>query len=130
MSAPRVTHFEIHAADPAKAAAFYSAVFGWRCVHHAQIDYWTVDTDEGNAPGINGGIVRRRGPAPADGQPVNAFVCTVAVGDLDAYFAKALAHGGGQAVPRFTIPHVGFAAYVKDPDGNILGLMQSDPAAR
>jgi predicted enzyme related to lactoylglutathione lyase len=28
------------------------------------------------------------------------------------------------------IPGVGWLAYVKDPDGNILGLMQTDPGAK
>ena len=44
----------------------------------------------GNAPepGINGGLVRRRGAAPAADQPVNAFVCTIGVADLDATLAK------------------------------------------
>jgi len=27
------------------------------------------------------------------------------------------------------VPGVGWLAYVKDPDGNILGLLQADPAA-
>lgn len=127
---PHVGHFEIHAADPAQAAAFYAHVFGWTCVHHANIDYWTVDTGEAGSTGLNGGIFRRRGPAPSPGQAVNAFVCSVTVDDLDAYFASALRHGATSAVARFAIPFVGYAAYVTDPAGNLLGLMQPDPAAR
>ena len=41
----------------------------------------------------------------------------------------ALAPGGSVAVPLSAVPGIGWLAYVKDPDGNILGLMQSDPAA-
>ena len=34
------------------------------------------------------------------------------------------------AVPKMPIPGVGWLAYVKDSEGNILGMMQSDPAAK
>ena len=69
------------------------------------------------------------GPAPEEGQPVNSFVVTVDVPDCAAYLEKALAAGGSVAVPLSAVPGIGWLAYVKDPDGNILGLMQSDPAA-
>ena len=40
-------------------------------------------------------------------------------------------HGGGTlALTKMAIPHVGWVAYVKDPDGNIFGLHQADPSAR
>jgi predicted enzyme related to lactoylglutathione lyase len=75
-------------------------------------------------------MVSRKGPAPADGQAVNAYVCTVDVSNLDEYFAKAQKLGAKVAVPKMPIPGVGWLAYVKDLDGNILGIMQNDPAAK
>lgn len=127
---PRVIHFEIHSADPERAAKFYSGVFGWKVQHLPQMDYWLLNTGDETAPGINGGLLKRRTPAPAEGQPVNAFVCTLDVPDTDAFVDKALKHGARLALPKMAVPGVGWLAYIKDPDGNILGLMHNDPNAK
>lgn len=127
---PRVAHFEIHATKPAELAAYYRELFGWKMQHIPHIDYWMIDTSEGSAPGINGGLLQRRGATATDGQPVNAFVCTVSVSLIDAYFQKAIQLGGTQAVPKMAIPGVGWVAYCKDPDGNIFGLHQEDSEAK
>ncbi|NOT41095.1 MAG: VOC family protein [Alphaproteobacteria bacterium] len=127
---PRVAHFEIHASEPAKLAAYYRELFGWRMQHLPHIDYWMIDTSEGAEPGINGGLLQRRGPKPADGQAVNAFMCTVSVASVDTHLAKAIALGGTEASPKMAIPGVGWVAYAKDPDGNIFGLHQEDRNAK
>jgi predicted enzyme related to lactoylglutathione lyase len=75
-------------------------------------------------------MVRRQGPRGDDQTPVIAWVCTVSVDDVDAYLAEALAAGGSQAVAKMAVPGVGWLAYVKDTEGNIFGLMQSDSSAR
>jgi uncharacterized protein len=61
---------------------------------------------------------------------VNAFVCTVEVPDLEPVLAKAASLGGGTAVARMPVAGIGWLAYILDPDGNILGIMQPDPAAK
>ncbi len=94
----RVIHFEIHAENPERAQRFYESVFGWKLTHIPAIDYWTISTGEG--PGIDGGLLRRRGPAPTYGQPVNAFVCTLGVDDLDASMDAGVKAGGTVALPR------------------------------
>ena len=126
---PRVSHFEIHAEHPEKAAEFYRELFGWKMQHMPHINYWLIDTSHENEPGINGGIVKRMGAKPADGQAVNAFVCTATVPSVDSYFARAQKLGGTAALPKMAIPGVGYVAYCKDPDGNIFGLHQADPNA-
>ena len=60
----------------------------------------------------------------------NAFVITVDVDDLDASLVKAQSDGALLCVPRMAIPGVGWLAYLKDPDGNIFGMMQMDAGAR
>ena len=125
----RVVHFESHASDPQRLIAFYTALFGWKIEQWGEYPYWQVTTGTEGEPGINGGLVPRRGGLPVDGQPVDAFVCTVQVGLVDEAFAKALALGGSVALPKMPIPGVGWLAYVKDPDGNLLGLMSPDPTA-
>ena len=125
----RITHFEIHASEPQKVIDFYSALLGWKFSQWGAMEYWLIETGPAEEPGINGGLVPRRGPSPLEGQAVNAYVCTARVDALDAIFEKALSLGGTVALPKMPIPTVGWLAYIKDPDGNILGLMQPDPAA-
>ncbi len=133
----RVIHFEIHAADPERAAQFYRTVFGWE-IHEWVVPgvevppenrYWLANTGPAGEPGINGGILFRRGPAPADGQAVNAYVCTLGVASLDESMAQALAAGASLALPKMAIRGVGWLAYCKDTEGNLFGMMQNDPQA-
>lgn len=125
---PRVVHFEVHAEDPQRALAFYSGVLGWEFSQWEGVeDYWLIRTGEPGEPGIDGGMVRRRGTI--DGQAVIAFVCTVDVPSVDAYVERALSAGGTIALPKMAIPGVGWLAYLKDTEGNLFGMMQSDPAA-
>jgi hypothetical protein len=127
----RVTHFEIHATDPDVLAAFYAGVFQWQFHRwEGPMEYWNIVTGSDKEPGINGGLVRRRGPRPEEGQAVNAFVCTVTVASVADSLARAMELGGTTAVPRMAIPGIGWLGYFKDPDGNILGVMQPDPSAR
>lgn len=125
----RVIHFELHAAEPARAIAFHERVFGWRFTRWGELDYWLVVTGSDSEAGINGGLVLRRGPPPTPGQPVNACVCTVDVADLDASLALALDAGASLALARMPVPGVGWLAYIHDTEGNLLGMMQGDPTA-
>ena len=124
----RVVHFEIHASQPARLIEFYGALLGWKFAQPMP-GYWQIDTGRGAKPGIDGGLIQRRGPAATGGQPLNAFLCTVEVEALDATLARALALGATLALPKMAIPGVGWLAYVKDPDENLLGLSQPDPTA-
>lgn len=126
---PRVVHFEIHAQDPERALAFYQGVFGWTSNRWGEAPYWLLSSGA-EGPGIDGALILRRGPPPADGQAVNAFVCSVDVPDADATVAAVVAHGGTVAVPKMALPGVGWVAYVKDTEGNLLGVYQYDANAR
>ena len=127
----RAVHFEIHAANPAQLIAFYGKVLGWTFNKWDGGEYWMIHTGPDEQPGINGGILPRRGAAPENMAAVNAFVITVDVEDLDAALAKAGAIGGGAevCVPKMAVHGIGWLAYVKDPDGNIFGMMQADTSA-
>jgi hypothetical protein len=126
----RVIHFEIHASKPQALIAFYTSLFGWKFQQWGHVEYWQVETGPSDQAGINGGLVPRRGTSSVDGQAVNAFVCTVQVTSLDETFSQALALGATVTLPKMPIPGVGWLAYVKDPDANLLGLMQPDPSAK
>jgi predicted enzyme related to lactoylglutathione lyase len=125
---PRVVHFEVHAEDPERAIRFYEAVLGWRFQRYGEAPYWLIITGEEGTPGINGGLVPRRGKI--DGTAVIAIVCTVDVDDLDATLAWAERAGAVTALPKQAVPGVGWLAYVKDTEGNIFGMLQSDRHAK
>jgi hypothetical protein len=126
----RVVHFEVHASDPQRTMAFYTELFGWKFQAFGPPNsYWGITTGEQGQRGIDGGVVPRRGGPPIEGQPVNAFICTIDVANADESLAKAIALGGSEALPVMAIPGVGWLAYAKDPEGTIFGMMQSDSSA-
>jgi predicted enzyme related to lactoylglutathione lyase len=126
----RVVHFEIHAGDPEGAAAFYRDLFGWEIVRwEGPMEYWMIRTGASGETGIDGGLLRRRGDPPVSGQAVNAYVCTVGVENLDDVLARGTRMGAEIAVPRMAVPGIGWLAYLTDTEGNLLGLLQPDPAA-
>jgi predicted enzyme related to lactoylglutathione lyase len=134
----RIIHFEIHAGNPERAVKFYQDVFGWEInewvmpgVQMKEEDrYWLVTTGPKTESGINGGIVSRRGPAPVDGQGINAFVCTIGVANLDDSVGKVMKSGGSVLLPRMPVQGIGWWASCKDTEGNSFGMMQEDANAR
>ena len=126
---PRPIHFEIHAENMDRAIVFYTALFGWQFSQWQGMPYWLIKTGEEGTPGINGGLLPRRGTGPVDMAAVNAFVCTVEVSDLGTMVNKSVAAGGAIAVPKMPIPTMGWLAYCKDTEGNLFGLMQMDATA-
>ena len=125
----RVVHFEIHATDPEALIPFYTALFGWS-FHKwdGPMTYWMIRTGEPSERGIDGGLIPR--PCTiATGGDTNSFVCTVDVASAEQSLARALELGAEVAMPVMAVPTVGWLCYVKDPDGNVLGMMQMDPSA-
>jgi len=120
---PRPVHFELPAADPERAAKFYTDVFGWTIQKFdGPIEYWLVTTGEDGEPGINGGIHRPQGPS-------QVTTNTIGVDDLDATVEKATAAGATVVAPRMAIPGMGWLAYLTDTEGNAFGLMEPDESA-
>lgn len=124
-----VVHFEIPADDQERAKNFYSEAFGWRINPMPDMNYnsvTTTPTDEAsgrpNEPGaINGGLMGREGE-------LTSPVITVDVPDIDAALKTVEQLGGSVVIPRNAIPDMGFYAYFKDTEGNILGLWENLPA--
>jgi uncharacterized protein len=134
---PRPVHFEIHASDPVAVRGFYERVLGWRFQQWGDNPYWIVITGDGDPmagtphtePGVDGGLLPRQGDSPSEGQPVNAYVMTVEVSDCDEYVDRAVAAGAAVALPAADMPGVGRLAYLRDPDGNLFGMLQPEPTA-
>ncbi len=134
----RIVHFEIQAQQPERAAGFYSEVFGWEIKEWVipgvemkdENRYWLVSTGSDSEPGINGGILFRRGEAPTEGQAVNGYICTIDVASLDDSLKKVTDAGGTQATPRMPVMGIGWVAYCHDTEGNMFCMMQEDPNAK
>lgn len=130
----RIVHFEIHAENPERAIEFYKAVFGWDFPVWMEepVKYWGVMTapQDSKEPGINGGLMVRKGSAPEEGQPVNAYVCTVEVSSIDETIAKIEEAGGVVALPKHALAGIAWQAYYKDTEGNIFGIHQPDKNAK
>ncbi len=130
----RVTHFEIQAADPERAAKFYTESFGWKIDKwdSPMMEYWMVMTGprDSKDPGINGGLLRRPVALSNEQCGTNAFVCTVQVDDYDATSEKILQAGGTVAMPKFALPGMAWQGYFLDTEGNTFGLHQADKNAK
>lgn len=121
---PRVVHFDIPVDDPARAVDFYTGVFGWKITKwEGPMDYWLVQTGEGDEPGINGGISVRE-------EPVKTVENTIQVPSIDDYVKRVTDAGGELLMAKSAIPSVGWFAMCKDTEGNKFGLMQPDESAK
>ena len=125
-----VVHFEIHAADPQRLIDYYAGLLGWTFTRFGEMPYWAIDTGEGaigmTGPGngINGGLTQRMGPAPALDAPVSGADIVVGIdGSVDELYRRGLELGGTEALPPDDMPSIGRFAYLRDPEGNIFGLI-------
>ena len=55
---------------------------------------------------------------------------TVDVASVDEFTQKVVKAGGKVVMPKTTVPGVGYLIYCVDTEGNVFGMMQSDPSAR
>jgi uncharacterized protein len=128
----RVVHFEIHADDVERAKAFYAAVFEWSFQDYSEVvnaPYWGVVTGPDDEPGINGGLLQRPVPPPAEGQGTNSFICTMNVSDYDETERRILDAGGKVALPKMALTGMAWQGYYLDTEGNTFGIHQPDPEA-
>lgn len=128
----RVVHFEIHADDMERAKKFYSEVFGWKFEDYTEYvgsPYFGVITGEGE-PGINGGMVPRKGARAAGDPAVSAYVATIGVANYDETEAKILSHGGKVSQAKYALPAMAWQGYYLDTEGNIFGIHEADENAK
>ncbi|HEY0619789.1 MAG TPA: VOC family protein [Kribbella sp.] len=112
----RIIHVELTAADLDRAATFYAEAFGWQATPSPFVDGYLV-AETGAGDGIDGAIMKR----DYQDQPV---IIWLQVDDLDATRAAVSAAGGSADHEPQEIPGVGRVAYVRDPEGVLLGLRQ------
>jgi uncharacterized protein len=125
-----IVHFEIPVDDPERATRFYRELFGWSIQKWSAggPEYWmvsTVPTDEKgqpDRPGVNGGLMRRQ---HAGHVPVNY----ISVDSVDESTKKARRLGAEELMPKTPVKGMGWFAWLKDTEGNVFGIWQTDEKA-
>ncbi|MFC7408261.1 VOC family protein [Hydrogenophaga atypica] len=113
--------FELYVDDMARAKAFYQAVF-----QRDMLDLPAMGEDMAmcafqwldNAPGAAGALVKSPHMQPGGGGTMVYFSCA----DCAVEAGRVTQNGGEVLQPKFAIGEYGFAAVVRDPDGNTIGL--------
>lgn len=113
----RLVHFEIPSENPEKLTSFYEKIFGWSFQKWGDIEYWLATTGPDSKEGINGALTKR-------GPNVSTTVNTIEVDNLERAMKLISANGGKILSDIMDIPDVGKFIYCKDPDGNILGVLE------
>jgi predicted enzyme related to lactoylglutathione lyase len=111
-----VVHFEFGAVEDEPLVKFYGELFGWKTQTIPGANYTVIDTQGGE--GINGGIGKSR-----TGEAWSTFY--VEADDLQAVLDKAESLGATTAMPVTEIPGMVTFALFTDPDGLLIGLVQS-----
>lgn len=120
-----MTHFAINADDLPRAREFYEAVFGWEFSEWGPPGFFQIETgSRDDFARVQGALQERR--ELVEGTPTIGFECTVAVDDVQAVVAAAVANSGTVLLEPTTIPDVGELAFVRDPEGNVVGAMRYD----
>ncbi|MCL4387000.1 VOC family protein [Patescibacteria group bacterium] len=121
----KVVHFEIPTDDIKRAQDFYHDVFGWKINEMTEMKYTIVHTgplDEQNMPKesgfINGGLMERR-------DEFQNPVITIDVDSIEEALEKITSKGGKVVSRKMEVGDMGWAAYFRDSEGNVIGLWQN-----
>ncbi|MBI3412695.1 MAG: VOC family protein [Candidatus Aenigmarchaeota archaeon] len=121
----KVVHFEIPVDDIKRAEKFYNSTFGRGTNSVPGMGYTlvtTVETDEKMMPkepgAINGGMMKRT-------DKIKSPVVTIGVSDVDEALENVKNNGGSILMEKTKIGDMGYSAYFKDTEGNIVGLWQN-----
>ena len=110
-----ITHIDIPVTDLTRAAAFYSALFGWQIAEPPGFEGYPM----WQAPNkISGGGLA---PRSADFTQPRSYV---EVDSIDDTLAAVTANGGSVLMPKSPISETSWWAFFADPDGNTVGLYE------
>lgn len=126
-----IVHFEIAVNDLEKARSFYGNLFGWKLEDYTMPDgstyvgVHTTPIDEKTRlplkPGaINGGIMQRNDQV----KDVHGAIIAVNVPSIDDKLNEVTKAGGTVIMPKTDVMGMGFYCYVKDLDGNVIGMWE------
>lgn len=120
-----VSHFEIPARDPERAARFYREVFGWSVdLLPWERPYYKIRSSASvsgiGQEGIDGGITEAGG-----GLEHPLLMIHIEQAELEAVLERITAAGGSVDLPVTRVGEMGWWARFRDPEGNLLGLWRS-----
>ncbi|MBS3075914.1 VOC family protein [Candidatus Pacearchaeota archaeon] len=121
----KVQHFEIPLDNLDRAKKFYKDTFNWNMIDVPNMAYTMVHTGKTDDKGmieekgvINGGMIKRN-------NEIKSPVITITVDNIDHSLILAKKNGGKLLTDKTPVSDMGFMAYVKDSEGNIIGLWQN-----
>ena len=122
MSSKPVGWFEIYVKDMSRAKAFYEAVFGFNFEAlespDPAMELWAFPGPMDDSHGASGALVRMNDGPSGDGGTIVYFMCE----DCSVEAARVAASGGQMMQPKFALGQYGYAAMVRDTEGNTIGL--------
>jgi len=118
-----VQHFEVPYDDQERISKFYSSVFGWKTtdVLGDTVLVDTTETDNGipkNPGAINGDYYKRD-------EKLKHPLLVITVENIDEHLEKIVEAGGSVEVPKTAVADMGWCAYFKDSEGNVLGVWEN-----
>jgi predicted enzyme related to lactoylglutathione lyase len=113
----KFVHQELHTTDPAKAKAFYRALFGWTYEDMAMPEgaYTMINT----AQGPLGGMMETQNGMPP------TWIGYVDVESIERTVTRAVEAGGKVLVPKQQVGEHGYMAWLQDPQGATFAVWQS-----
>ena len=114
-----VVHFEIGCRDIGKTKDFYARLFDWKTEAYGPAAIIATGSEQGIQGHINS----------LGHEPHQYVTFNVQVDDLQTYLDKAGKLGGKTLVPPTEVPNMGHFAWLADPEGNIVELKLTTPAA-
>jgi predicted enzyme related to lactoylglutathione lyase len=121
----KVVHFEITAANLVRAKKFYQETFDWGITDLPDMNYILIRTAKTDDNGtvsesgaINGGMIAKNGG-------IISPVLVIQVENIDEKIKQVEKNGGKLISPKKEIPDMSISVYVKDTEGNIIGLWQT-----
>jgi uncharacterized protein len=119
----RLSHFEITADNPERAAEFYRKAFGWEFQDWGgPFKYLLATTGPKDQIGIDGAIMDRS-------DYKQAVINTISVDKWEAGAQAVSAAGGKVLMEKTPVPGQGYFAYCTDTEGNVFGIFEADPTA-
>ena len=116
----RVIHFDIAAADTARAISFYRHAFGWKISKApGPLEYWLVRTGRKTSRASMAG-------SPAAMPNGSASPCSSKWTWLEAAAHRIVEAGGSIVQPRTVIPGVGYVVGCRDTEDNIFAIIEPD----
>ena len=119
----RLSHFEITADNPERAAEFYRKAFGWEINDWGgPFKYLLATTGPKDQVGIDGAIMDRS-------DHKQAVINTISVDRWEDDADAVKAAGGRVLQDKTAVQGQGYFAYCRDTEGNVFGIFEANATA-